>query len=167
MNPDEGEEPCGHAPLDRASDPGRVAEAVGVAGADEVLGVVQALDEGSAHGLSLGRHVALAPRVLLQQSRAEFLEARRRLIQCSDDRLALGDVKAKDPHVAFESIAEPCRGRVVIELVGDPGDVLAAGRDAGQHDRGRGVLASRVAVGHVLLALKWSAGSAAAPEPTL
>jgi hypothetical protein len=53
------------------------------------------------------------PDVLVEQRGAELLEARGRILERREDRLALVDLQAEGPRVVIECAAEPVAGWIV------------------------------------------------------
>jgi hypothetical protein len=107
VNPDVGEEACGHPPFDRSPDPSGVAEAVGIASADQVARVVQALNDGSAHARIVRRRkilatVAAAPMATAKAAAIAFvwMQVRHALQQVA----AIG---ACSPYFALACVSRP------------------------------------------------------------
>jgi hypothetical protein len=89
----------GKPPLDEPADTRRSTPTVRVAAAHRVAGVMDPLKQGSGHVrtiLPLHEPIALPPDVLVEQRGAELLEARGRVLERREDRLALVDLQAED-----------------------------------------------------------------------
>ena len=92
----------GKPPLDEPADARRSTPTVRVAAAHRVVGVMDPPKQRSGHVrtiLPLHEPIALPPDVLVEQRGAELLEARGRILERREDRLALVDLQAEGPRV--------------------------------------------------------------------
>jgi hypothetical protein len=73
--------------------------------------------------------------VLLEQHCTEFLQARWRVVERADDRLAFGDGERQHLHLSAMGVLEQGAEGVVVDEVGELEDGFVSERDAGEVHR--------------------------------